>query len=61
MPLSHPCEYGDAFRCSVKSRFTNDRAMRVAAWEASRGALANDGQSRGVGHTRTGAEPCEGW
>ena len=25
-----------------EDRFADDRAMRVAAWEASRGALAND-------------------
>jgi hypothetical protein len=41
--------------------FAEDRTMRVAAWEASRGALANDSQSRGVDHARTGAELCEGW
>jgi len=44
-----------------EDRFADDRAMRVAAGEASREALANNGQSRDVGYTRTGAELCEGW
>jgi hypothetical protein len=37
----------------------DDRGMRVAAWETLGGVLANDGQSQGVGHIRTGAELYE--
>ena len=42
MPLPYPCEYGDT-PLQREDRFADERAMSVAIWEASRGALANDG------------------
>jgi hypothetical protein len=61
MPLSHPCEYGDAFRCSVKIglRMTGPCELqhgkhRVVRWPTMARVEASATLGPGPSHVRDG-------